>query len=207
MLLAAIPLVISACGSRASDPPPEVAATRLPAAAEAENQAEPIELVIFSNTGDSPETFDQVHGDIMKKKFPDYSFKYIQNKPGQTLPELLAQKQRIDLLYQNISYFFELGASGNLLYDMSELVKTQQIDLNKFEPTLIDGIRNSGGGKLYGLPVTNVGFVLYARSEDGEADLYRGAVEEAVPDDDDRAGGGPGLQSSHSDFECASISF
>lgn len=162
-LLAALVFSLSACGKSSNDvkeveKPPENNTSKT---AEPVKPSEPVELVIFSNTGDSPETFDKVHGNILKQKFPNYTFKYIQNKAGQTLPELLAAKQRIDLIYQNISYFFELGSSGDLLYDMTELVKLKKVDLNKFEPTLIDGIRNSGGGKLYGLPVNSVGFALY----------------------------------------------
>ncbi|TMV44706.1 carbohydrate ABC transporter substrate-binding protein [Paenibacillus mesophilus] len=161
-LLAAIPLMTSACGNSANDSPPP-AATKSPesAAAVKAEPAEPVELVVFSTTGDSPDGFNQIHGDTIRQKFPNYTIKYIQNKPGQTLPELLAQKQRIDLIYQNISYFYEMGASGNLFYDMTDMVAKHKVDMAKFEPTLIDGIRSSGGGKLYGLPVTNVGFVLY----------------------------------------------
>lgn len=168
LLAAAVLALISACGAGSSDNESKPAI--LPESGslktvEPAKPKEPVELVIFSNTGDSQEGFNQIHGDILRKKFPDYTFTYIQNKPGSTLPELIAQKQRIDLIYQNISYFYQLGSSGNLLYDMTELVQTNKIDLSKFEPTLIDGIRNSGGGKLYGLPVTNVGFVLYYNKE------------------------------------------
>ncbi|MEF3312040.1 ABC transporter substrate-binding protein [Paenibacillus sp. GYB004] len=168
-LLSAAALVwIAACGTGSSNnetKSAELPESAPPKAAEPAEPKEAVELVIFSNTGDSQEGFNSIHGNIIRQKFPDYTFTYIQNKPGSTLPELIAQKQRIDLIYQNISYFYELGSSGNLLYDMTELVQTNKIDLGKFEPTLIDGIRNSGGGKLYGLPVTNVGFVMYYNKE------------------------------------------
>jgi multiple sugar transport system substrate-binding protein len=44
---------------------------------------------------------------------------------------------------------------------MTELVKKQKVDLNKFEVTLVDGIKLSGDGKLYALPVTNMVQVLF----------------------------------------------
>lgn len=122
---------------------------------------EPAELVFHSNNGDSPEAFDSLFGDALRSKFPNYTIKYIQSKPGQTLPELLAQKQRIDILFASTPYIFGLTMGADLQYDMSELIRTSRLDLNKFEPTLIDGIKLAGDGKLYALPVTNMVQVVF----------------------------------------------
>jgi multiple sugar transport system substrate-binding protein len=122
---------------------------------------EPVELVFHSNNGDSPEAFDSLFGDPLRSKFPNYTIKYIQSKPGQTLPELLAQKQRIDILFASTPYIFGLAMGADLQYDMSELIRTSKLDLNKFEPTLIDGIKLAGDGKLYALPVTNMVQVVF----------------------------------------------
>jgi multiple sugar transport system substrate-binding protein len=122
---------------------------------------EPAELVFHSNNGDSPEAFDSLFGDALRSKFPNYTIKYIQSKPGQTLPELLAQKQRIDILFASTPYIFGLAMGADLQYDMSELIRTSRLDLNKFEPTLIDGIKLAGDGKLYALPVTNMVQVVF----------------------------------------------
>ncbi|MDF2715822.1 MAG: extracellular solute-binding protein family 1 [Paenibacillus sp.] len=122
---------------------------------------EPAELVFHSNNGDSPEAFDNLFGDALRKKFPNYTIKYIQSKTGQTLPELLAQNQTIDILYASMPYIFGLAMESALQFDMTELVKTQKVDLNKFEATLIDGVKLSGDGKLYALPVTNMVQVMF----------------------------------------------
>jgi multiple sugar transport system substrate-binding protein len=125
------------------------------------DSGEPVELVFHSNNGDSPEAFDSLFGDALRSKFPNYTIEYIQSKPGQTLPELLAQKQRIDILFASTPYIFGLAMDADLQYDMSELIRTSKLDLNKFEPTLIDGIKLAGDGKLYALPVTNMVQVVF----------------------------------------------
>ncbi|MFB9755751.1 extracellular solute-binding protein [Paenibacillus hodogayensis] len=122
---------------------------------------EPAELVFHSNNGDSEEAFNSLFGNALRKKFPHYTIKYMQQKEGQTLPELLAQNQSIDILFASTPYLFGLLMESELHYDMSDLIKKQGVDLNKFEPTLIDGIRTSSDGKMYALPVTNMVQVMY----------------------------------------------
>ncbi|MFK7696028.1 ABC transporter substrate-binding protein [Paenibacillus sp. HJGM_3] len=122
---------------------------------------EPVELVFHSNNGDSEETFDALFGNALRKKFPNYTIKYIKSAKGSTLPELLAQNQRIDILFASMPNFFELAMNAGLQFDMTELAKKQKVDLGKFEPTLIDGVKLSSDGKLYGLPVTNMTQVLF----------------------------------------------
>ncbi|MEF3305458.1 ABC transporter substrate-binding protein [Paenibacillus sp. GYB003] len=121
----------------------------------------PLEIVFHTNSGDSEEAFNDLYGNALRKKFPNWTIRYVQSKAGQTLPELLAQGQQIDVLYASAPYFFQLVTNVNMQYDMTELAKTRQVDLTKFEPTLIDGIRSSGDGKLYGLPITNMNQVLF----------------------------------------------
>lgn len=120
-----------------------------------------VELVFHSNNGDSPEAFDNLFGHALRKKFPNYTIKYIQSKEGQKLDQLLVQNQAVDVLYASLPYIFGLMMDYKLEYDMSGLVQEQGIDLNQFEPTLIDGIKLSGQGNLVALPVTNMVQVLF----------------------------------------------
>src|SRR5690348_1930151 len=82
---------------------------------------EPVELVFHSNNGDSEETFDSLFGNALRKKFPNYTIKYIKSAKGSTLPELLAQNQRIDILFSSMPNFFELAMNAGLQFDMTEL--------------------------------------------------------------------------------------
>ncbi|GAA3407893.1 ABC transporter substrate-binding protein [Paenibacillus hodogayensis] len=130
-------------------------------AQEAVKPSEPVELVFHTSTSDTEDTFNGLYGNMLKKKFPNYKIKFVQSKPGQTLPELLAQKQPVDVLYQSVSYYPTMVEASQLQYDMTDLAKKHNVDLSAFMPTLVDGIRNSNGGKLTALPVTNTVQVLY----------------------------------------------
>ncbi|TNJ63462.1 extracellular solute-binding protein [Paenibacillus hemerocallicola] len=122
---------------------------------------EPVEIVIHSNGGDNEDMFNGQYGNALRKKFPDYTIKYIPHGQGKSISELLAQKQQIDILYQSIAYYPQLSETSGLQYDMTELVKKHGVNLGTFQQTLIDGIRSSGGGKLHALPVTNTVQVMY----------------------------------------------
>jgi multiple sugar transport system substrate-binding protein len=125
------------------------------------NPNEPQEIVFHTNSGDSEEAFNDLYGNALRKKFPNWTIKYFQSKQGQTLPDLLAQGQRIDILYASAPYFFQLVTGPGMQLDMTDLIKLQQVSLDVFEPTLIDGIKLSGDGKLYGLPITNMNQVMF----------------------------------------------
>lgn len=127
--------------------------------------SEPVEIVIHSSNGDSEENFNLLYGDPIRKKFQNYTIKYIQSVKGSTLDELLAQQQRVDILFHSIDNFIPLVSSNELQFDMTELAKKHNVDFSRFEDTLIDGIRASGDGELYGLPVSNIVQVMFYNKE------------------------------------------
>lgn len=125
------------------------------------NPNAPAELVVFSPSGATEESFNIRYGNHLKKKLPHYTFKFIQSKQGSTLPELITAGEKIDLLYHTIGNFEYALSQYNLQYDMTELIKTNKIDLNKFEPTVIEAIKQVSDGKMYALPVNVFNIVLY----------------------------------------------
>ncbi|MDF2657648.1 MAG: extracellular solute-binding protein family 1 [Paenibacillus sp.] len=137
-------------GSGASVPKPAESAADKPA-----------ELVFQNLAGGAEEQFNKTYGDRIRKKFPNYTIKFIQSKAGTTLPELIAAKERVDIVYNTIEYVTEPLLGSGLEYDMTDLIKKHGIDLTRFEPTIIDGIRAMGGGKMYMLPITNMRQVLF----------------------------------------------
>lgn len=116
---------------------------------------EPVELVFHSNNGGSVEAFDSKYGNDLRKKFPNYTIKYIPDTKGNSLPELMAANQRVDIIYNVLDSVIQPLVEYNLQYDMTELIKKHQIDLTMFEPTVIDAVRNASGGKMYMLPTEN----------------------------------------------------
>lgn len=157
-----VPALLAACSSGSSGKDNGGAAKTPDTASVVQfDPSQPQEIVFHTNSGDSEEAFNSLYGNALRQKFPNWTIKYFQSKQGQTLPELLAQGQRVDILYASAPYFFQLVTEPGLQLDMTELVKTQKVDLNAFEPTLIDGIKLSGDGKLYGLPITNMNQVMF----------------------------------------------
>lgn len=120
---------------------------------------EPAQLVFYGAAGNTEDEFNSRWGNYIRKQFPNYTLKYIVNGKGTSLPELIAAGETIDIIFDSIG-----GTPGNLIengfqYDITELTKKHGVDLNRFEPTFIDAIKQMGG--LYGLPVNGGGLVIY----------------------------------------------
>jgi ABC-type glycerol-3-phosphate transport system substrate-binding protein len=122
---------------------------------------EPAELVFYSMSRDSEASFNERYGDAIRRKFPNYTIKYIQRAQGQDLPDLINAGTRIDIHWDSIGSFPGSNLVYELSYDMTELIKKHNVDLSRFEPTLIDAIKQLGDGKIYGLPVYNERMALY----------------------------------------------
>jgi multiple sugar transport system substrate-binding protein len=122
---------------------------------------EPAELVIYSTSGWSEDMFNGVFGDSIRQKFPQHTIKYIQSQKGSTYPDLIAAGTPIDIVWESVSQF----TSGPLQYkmqsDMTAMIKQRNIDLNRFDPSMIEAMRTMSEGKLYALPVLNNTLVLF----------------------------------------------
>jgi multiple sugar transport system substrate-binding protein len=124
--------------------------------------AEPSEVIFYTNNGTTEELFNSSFGDALRKKFPNYTIKFI-GRVGQSnnMPEMVATNTRFDIYYSSIGNFENNMFPYNIQYDMSDLIKKHKVDLTRFEPAIIDGIVKSSGGKLYALPVFTDTLVLY----------------------------------------------
>ena len=136
-----------------------------PGAGTAKEQApktdKPVELVFYSSNGDPAESFNYRFGDALRKKFPNYTFKYIQSTKGSTLPELITAGTKFDIFFISTGNYEQLMLENNLQIDMDPLAKKHSVDLSRLEPTVVESIRQSSGGKLYGIPVHTNNMVLY----------------------------------------------
>jgi multiple sugar transport system substrate-binding protein len=122
---------------------------------------EPAELVVFSTSGDSGQSWNDRFGDAIKKKFPNYSVKYIQAQKNNGIKELLTAGQQIDIYWDSIGGFSAGLIDNDMQYDMTDLIKKHNIDLSLIEPTAVDAIKQISGGKIYGVPIFNNDMVLY----------------------------------------------
>ncbi|MEF3305737.1 ABC transporter substrate-binding protein [Paenibacillus sp. GYB003] len=122
---------------------------------------EPVELVFYAINGDPEDSFNYRFGDAIRKKFPDYKISYIFSQKGTTLPEMITSGTRFDITYHSIGFYENFLIPNGLQYDMTDLIKKHNVDLNRFETTSIEAIKQLGGGKIYSLPVYGNNLVLY----------------------------------------------
>ncbi|CAG7618698.1 ABC transporter substrate-binding protein [Paenibacillus allorhizosphaerae] len=127
----------------------------------AKKSDKPAELVFYSSNGDPAESFNYRFGDSLRKKFPNYTFKYIQSAKGSTLPELITAGTKFDIFFISTGNYEQMMLDNNLQIDMDPLAKKHNVDLSRLEPTVVESIRQSSGGKLYGIPVHTNNMVLY----------------------------------------------
>lgn len=123
----------------------------------------PAELVFYTSNGDSEENFNRLYGDPLRKKFPQFTIKYIlSGAQGQSLDTLLATGTRFDVFMQGPGFYESQAFPAKIQYDMSGLIQTHKVDLNRLDKASVDYAKQSpGSGKLYFLPVQLEGMVLY----------------------------------------------
>ncbi|MDF2713361.1 MAG: extracellular solute-binding protein family 1 [Paenibacillus sp.] len=156
LVAASAALLVSACGGKAGNDEPAKAAE--PAK---ETTYPPANLVIYSTSGWTEEAFNERFGNSIRKKFPQHTFTYIQSKAGANYPDLVSTGQQIDIVWESIARFPSGPMMYNMQFDMTDLIKLHKVDMSKFEPTMIDLMKEMSGGKMYALPVLNNTVVLY----------------------------------------------
>ncbi|MDF2719763.1 MAG: extracellular solute-binding protein family 1, partial [Paenibacillus sp.] len=130
--------------------------------AAANQKKEPVEVIFYTNNGLTVEGFDQSLGNKLRKKFPDYTIKFIGRvDKSNDLPEMIATKQRFDIYFATIGNFENNVFPLEFQYDMTDLIKKHKVDLNRLDPAILEGAQRSSGGKLYGLPIETNTLVLY----------------------------------------------
>lgn len=127
--------------------------------------SEPVELIFYSTSGEAEESFNSKFGDVIRAKFPDYKISYLRQEPGSLIPEVIMTGRRVDIIYNVFDYVIDPLLNSGIGYDMTDLAKKHGVDLAQFEPSVIDGIRRAGDGKLYMLPTSlQVPMVFYNKN-------------------------------------------
>ncbi|MBD3922315.1 extracellular solute-binding protein [Paenibacillus sp. PR3] len=99
--------------------------------------------------------------DLLKKQFPEITFEFVSLNPTQ-------MKQRIeandvpDIIMDIDRVTIPQELFDKVQYDMTPLIQQSEIDLNAFEPGLIDHVRSYGTGEqIYALPYSRYLYALY----------------------------------------------
>lgn len=122
---------------------------------------QPASLVVYSNSGDSVESWNERFGNALKEKFPHYTIKYIAKQKDYGMKEVLTSGETIDIYWDSIGGFASGLLDNGLEYDMTELAKKHGVDFTRIEKTVADSVKQIAGDKLYGIPVFNNNMVLY----------------------------------------------
>ncbi|MDF2724039.1 MAG: hypothetical protein K0Q59_3714 [Paenibacillus sp.] len=141
-------LMVASCSGSKSEEKKESA----PTAPAKDWTKEKVELTFYyMHSDDIEKTFNESIAPRITKKYPNFTLKYMRNFKGTTLAEVTAAKTNID-------FFAGLGATlvtakdYGYLGDVTDLVKTYKIDLDKFEPTSINIMKTITGGGIPGFP-------------------------------------------------------
>lgn len=132
-----------------------------PSEQQPEEQDEPAELFVYSNSGDSVESWNERFGDTLKEAFPHYTITYLPKEKDRGLNELILSGQRIDIYWDSIAGFINTLKSNSLQFDMTDLINKHDIDLAGMEPTIVEAINNLSDGGYFGVPVFNNTLVMY----------------------------------------------
>jgi multiple sugar transport system substrate-binding protein len=132
----------------------------------AEATSRPVTINVFENSSTyTQEQFMDLYGKQIQKKYPNMTFKlYSANKAngGGTLPDLLAQGVQIDLVKVSGASFYSLMADNRLENNVSDLIKTYGVDVNKWYPAVLEQMQMFGNNKeIYGIPNASVSMALF----------------------------------------------
>lgn len=142
-------------GSRETAPPKDNSESAVPA-------DQPVELVFYSTSGDSEESFNLRFGDAIREQFPHYTIQYVRAGEGTGLDEYITSGQQMDIYWDSIGKLTPALIDRNLKSDMTALIDKHNVDLTALEQTAVEGIKNfADNDEIYGVPIFNNNMVLY----------------------------------------------
>jgi multiple sugar transport system substrate-binding protein len=163
--IAMLGALLAACGAGDKPKPAAGADTQTKGVDLAKQVAEtPTELVFYVGiNGWTEERFMEAYGNQIKKKFPNYTLKFIpQGTAGnKTLEATLSAGQHVDILISSIGLTSTFLTQFNMQYDISDLIKKYNFDMSKLEPSTIDIQKQLANGGIYGLPVSTTSATLF----------------------------------------------
>jgi multiple sugar transport system substrate-binding protein len=116
---------------------------------------EPVTLSMYQGTGITDDEFTRFIADPVKKVYLNITVKLVHPDKNTTPEQLVSANQFPDLIFagfQSMSQYMDL----KLPYDLTDLVKKNKLDTDKFDSVSIKRIGSfSGQGKLFALPFSD----------------------------------------------------
>jgi multiple sugar transport system substrate-binding protein len=152
--LLSLAVLLGACSSGGSDSASKESGTAQPAA---EKPKQPVTLTFYNpNSGDLKDDWMAQYGNAIQKKFPHITVNYVQSpdtNPAGHIANLLAAQEPIDVFINADTNHYRLIAPFKFEYDLTDLIKKQNYDLNRLEPSTVEAVKALSNGKMYALPL------------------------------------------------------
>jgi multiple sugar transport system substrate-binding protein len=142
--------ITAGCGSAgSSENSPEAAK----AGASAQEKHDPITMLFYQyGNALTDADYQKLFADPVKKKFPYITMNLVKAAAGTNPPDMIASGQFPDVIFSSNPKINELNEMG-LLADLNPLIKQNNSNIGRFEPVLVDAIKQySKNGELYALP-------------------------------------------------------
>ncbi|MFE5322024.1 ABC transporter substrate-binding protein [Paenibacillus sp. NPDC056579] len=138
--------LMAGCSSKQASAPADAEQTPKPF-------TEPVTLTMFQQFTE-PEIIINKHIlEAVKKKFPNVTLEIIKSGKGTTVEDLLASGQFPDMIYSSNPSISNSYVKLGLVEDLTSYVKKYNVDLSKYNSSLIDAIKlQAPNGELYALP-------------------------------------------------------
>jgi multiple sugar transport system substrate-binding protein len=115
---------------------------------------EPITLKVWTGANDN--IWINTIEEPIKKKFPNVTLERVSLQQN-SLQKLLSAGDPPDIIHGSKNHMVFQVMPAKMEYDLRELIKKYNYDLNRYLPELIDSMKNFGdNGQIYGLPNTKV---------------------------------------------------
>lgn len=113
---------------------------------------QPVDLYLFSSSGQNMEWFDRTYGSYLREKFPHINFKVSFNSATNTIQDYVAAKTPLDIVFGAYTNFHTHILPSQLQSDISDLIKSHKFNLDAIEPNVVALQRQLANGGMYGLP-------------------------------------------------------
>jgi multiple sugar transport system substrate-binding protein len=113
---------------------------------------EPVTLTFYSGQNFFLD-FEKDVAEPIRNKYPHITLELVKSGKGTTYQELIAQGKPFDIIYDSAAFTANNILDNGLGFELRDMAKKHNLDLNRFEPNVLSQSVNSNADKkLYGIP-------------------------------------------------------
>jgi multiple sugar transport system substrate-binding protein len=152
--LVGLMVILAACGSggnsNATSKTEGDNSTKAAGGSADNTSTEPVTLKVHPLVALTDEDFQSLMVDPLKKKYPYITLELVRPGKGTQIADLVSAGTVPDIIMPPNAWLTRLQ-DMDLLFDITPLIKQQNIDLNRFDPVVLQALK-SPKGELWGLP-------------------------------------------------------